>query len=258
MPTELMPNQASFLEKVVIEGDLSVLTPEERMFYYKSVCQSVGLNPLTKPFEYIKLNNKLTLYAKRDATDQLRSLRGISVQIIARETVGDVYVVTARATDNTGRTDESIGAVPLKGLSGETLANAFMKAETKAKRRVTLSISGLGLLDETEVMTVPGAQIVSPDSISPPPASSERREPPRKSEGAGTISEPQQKRLFAMAKEHKVSLDDVKTFLGENFQIHSTKEIKREHYDDIIRWIELGGYLRTEESDTYPEPGSEG
>jgi len=29
-----------------------------------------------------------------------------------------------------------------------------MKAETKAKRRVTLSICGLGLLDETEVETV--------------------------------------------------------------------------------------------------------
>ncbi|MHB1933657.1 MAG: hypothetical protein ACYCR5_04645 [Leptospirillum sp.] len=102
------------------------------------------------------------------------------------------------------------------------------------------------------------SQTPSSTPSSPAPASSERREPPRKSEGAGTISEPQQKRLFAMAKEHEVSLDDVKTFLGENFQIHSTKEIKREHYDDIIRWIELGGYLRTEEADTYPEPGSEG
>ena len=30
-----------------------------------------------------------------------------------------------------------------------------MKAETKAKRRVTLSICGLGMLDETEVETVP-------------------------------------------------------------------------------------------------------
>jgi hypothetical protein len=32
-----------------------------------------------------------------------------------------------------------------------------MKAETKAKRRVTLSICGLGLLDETEIETIPGA-----------------------------------------------------------------------------------------------------
>ena len=34
-----------------------------------------------------------------------------------------------------------------------------MKAETKAKRRVTLSISGMGWMDETEVENIPGAQI---------------------------------------------------------------------------------------------------
>jgi hypothetical protein len=42
-------------------------------------------------------------------------------------------------------------AVAVKGLIGEALANAYMKSETKAKRRVTLSIMGLGLLDESEI-----------------------------------------------------------------------------------------------------------
>ena len=35
-----------------------------------------------------------------------------------------------------------------------------MKAETKAKRRVTLSICGLGILDESETDTMPGAVTV--------------------------------------------------------------------------------------------------
>ena len=48
----------------------------------------------------------------------------------------------------------SIGAVSIKGLQGENLANALMKAETKAKRRVTLSLAGLGWLDETENVAV--------------------------------------------------------------------------------------------------------
>jgi hypothetical protein len=39
-------------------------------------------------------------------------------------------------------------------------ANAIMKAVTKAKRRVTLSICGLGFLDETEVETIPEAKPV--------------------------------------------------------------------------------------------------
>ena len=36
-------------------------------------------------------------------------------------------------------------------------ANVLMKAETKAKRRATLSILGLGMLDETEIETIPAA-----------------------------------------------------------------------------------------------------
>lgn len=158
-------DQHAMVEKVVVQGDLSVLTPSERLAYYKQVCESVGLNPMTKPFEYIRLNNKLTLYAKRDATDQLRSLRGISIEITSREKVDDLYIVTARATEkSTGRTDESVGAVNLGSLKGEAAANAIMKAETKSKRRVTLSIAGLGFLDETEIASIPGALPVTVDT----------------------------------------------------------------------------------------------
>ena len=157
-------DQHAMVEKVVVGGDLSVLNPQERLAYYKQVCESVGLNPLTRPFEYIRLNNKLTLYAKRDATDQLRSIKGISIKIAAREKVEDLYIVTAQASDKSGRTDESVGAVNLSGLKGEYAANAIMKAETKAKRRVTLSIAGLGFLDETEVQSIPGAIPVNLDT----------------------------------------------------------------------------------------------
>lgn len=145
------------IEKVLVNGDLSGLTEKQRIEYYGAVCRSVGLNPLTKPFEYIKLNNKLTLYALRAATDQLRSLHKVSINVTARELIEGVYVVTAKAKNADGREDESTGAVHVLGLKGEPLANAYMKAETKAKRRVTLSICGLGLLDETEVETIPGA-----------------------------------------------------------------------------------------------------
>jgi hypothetical protein len=141
---------ASAIESVLIEGDLKKLTPEQRVSYYNAVCKSLGLNPLTQPFNYIVLNNKLTLYAKKDCTDQLRKLHDISVLIPAREVIEGVYVVTARATIPGGRTDESTGAVAIDGLKGESRANAMMKAETKSKRRVTLSICGLGMLDETE------------------------------------------------------------------------------------------------------------
>jgi hypothetical protein len=52
-------------------------------------------------------------------------------------------------------------------MRGDLRANTIMKAVTKAKRRVTLSISGLGFLDETEVETIPGAKKAEPVALRP-------------------------------------------------------------------------------------------
>lgn len=149
---------AELMEQVVIGGDLSKLSAADRLTYYRNVCESVGLNPLTKPFDYLVLSGRMVLYARKDATDQLRDKRGVSVRIVSRERLEDVWIVTAEATTADGRTDASIGAVSIGGLKADALANALMKAETKAKRRVTLSICGLGMLDETEVETIPDAR----------------------------------------------------------------------------------------------------
>jgi hypothetical protein len=69
------PLQPEVVEKVVIGGDLSELNAAQRAEYYGAVCRSLGLNPLTKPFEYLTLNGKLRLYALRDCADQLRVRR---------------------------------------------------------------------------------------------------------------------------------------------------------------------------------------
>lgn len=150
------------LETVLLQGDLAKLDAKGRVSYMTLVCKALGLNPLTKPFEFINLNGKLTMYAKRECTEQLRKLHGVSLTIVGREVIEGVYIVTARAQDKTGRQDESTGAVPIDRVSGEARANAVMKAETKAKRRVTLSICGLGMLDESEVDSVPGATAYQP------------------------------------------------------------------------------------------------
>jgi hypothetical protein len=155
---------AGVVEQVVVGGDLSKLSAKDRLHYYNAICKSVGLNPLTRPFDYLHLSGKLVLYAKKDATDQLRKLHNVSIiPPLERETVEGIYVVTANARDKDGRIDSSIGAVPIENLKGEQRANAIMKAETKAKRRVTLSICGLGMLDETEVGSIPDARPVQID-----------------------------------------------------------------------------------------------
>lgn len=155
--------EISVIEQVVLQGDLSKLDPEQRVIYYRKVCESAGLNPFTRPFEYILLNGKLTLYAKKDATEQLRKINGISITSVKSNLLDDIYVVTAQAKTKDGRTDEAIGAVTIGHLKGDAKANAIMKAETKAKRRVTLSISGMGFCDETEIETIPSAKKANVD-----------------------------------------------------------------------------------------------
>jgi hypothetical protein len=151
---------ADIMESVLIKGDLARLTPAERVTYYNAVCKSIGLNPLTQPLAYMNLQGRLQLYAKRDAADQLRRLRNVSIEIVSQGLTDDLYSVHVQARDATGRQDEDLGVVPLPAnVKGEFRANMILKAVTKAKRRVTLSICGLGFLDETEVESIPDAKI---------------------------------------------------------------------------------------------------
>jgi hypothetical protein len=146
------------IEGVLVGGDLSRLTPEQRVQYYRAVCQSLDLNPLTRPFDYITLSGKLTLYARKDCAEQLRNKRQISIDKPEIRFEDDWIIVTVCAHID-GRTDSDVGAVKKTDMQGN-FGNALMKAVTKAKRRVTLSICGLGMLDETEVETIPDAKPV--------------------------------------------------------------------------------------------------
>lgn len=143
------------IANVIMHGDLSKLSPLDKLSYYKNVCESVGLNALNQPFQYMKLNGREVLYAGKGCAEQLRKLHNVSIKITDRQKIDDIYVVTAQASMPNGRVDESTGSVNITGIKGEALSNAFMKAETKAKRRATLSLIGLGMLDEIEVASIP-------------------------------------------------------------------------------------------------------
>jgi hypothetical protein len=112
------------MENVIVKGDLAKLNAQERADYYAAVCRSVGLNPLTKPFEFISLNGKLVLYALRGATDQLRAIYKVSVEELEETERDGVYIVTCKVRNGEGRTDMAKGAVALGSLKGEALANA--------------------------------------------------------------------------------------------------------------------------------------
>lgn len=146
------------LLSLVTDGDASKLNDAQKLAYYKARCEVAGLDYRAQPFAYIRLNGKLTLYALKACTDQLAAKHGIRCEILSQVTEEGIRVVTVRATAADGRQTDEIGAVAVKGLSGEALCNAYMKCATKAKRRATLAICGLGMLDETELDTIPSAK----------------------------------------------------------------------------------------------------
>ncbi len=153
-------DDAKLMENVLLQGDLSKLTPAQRVSYYKKVCDSLGLNPLTRPFDYITLNNRLTLYAKKDAADQLRTLHGVSIDDVEIVETATQFIVKVRGRNRDGRTDVEVGVVDKTDMHGN-LANAQMKAVTKAKRRLTFSLCGLVWLDDSEVQAEALAATVS-------------------------------------------------------------------------------------------------
>ncbi len=142
---------------------MSKLSANDKVKYYNGYCERMGLDPFTKPFDILRLNGKEVLYCTRSGTQQLNKLHKVSHLITSRDTNQEagVYIVTSKASLPDGRCTESIGAVNIAGLKGEAYANAIMKAETKAKRRATLDLLGLGVLDESEAESIPNATTVA-------------------------------------------------------------------------------------------------
>ncbi|MBS1771461.1 MAG: hypothetical protein JST82_01285 [Bacteroidetes bacterium] len=153
-------NNIDIIASLVINGDISRLTAQQKVNYYKQVCDKLGLDPLSQPFRILRLHGREIMYCDRGGAQQLNKLHKVSHEIKAREMVNGCYVVTAQASTPDARKTESIGAVPIINLKGENLCNAMMKAETKAKRRATLDLLGLGILDETETEHLNGADVV--------------------------------------------------------------------------------------------------
>ncbi len=147
--------QADKISAILAEGDLGRFSAQERNEYYMRLCTETGLNPMLQPFRYLKLSGQLRLYANKSCAEQLRNIHGISIRIVDQREDGGLWIVTVEATDKRGRSDSDVGFAKIKGLTGENRGNAILKAVTKAKRRVTLSMTGLGgLMDETEVASV--------------------------------------------------------------------------------------------------------
>ncbi len=153
------------LERMVKgEGDLATLTPSQRAALYKRVCERLGLDPTTYPLQYLWVRasdggERLILYLNKDGAAQLRKVHKVSTRLVDHRYIPEVgtYVAVVEASTPDGRVEVETGAVSVRGGNPGDVANALMHAITKAKRRATIAIVGVGFLDETEVLSIPDA-----------------------------------------------------------------------------------------------------
>lgn len=233
---------SALMEKVVVGGDLSQLSPAERMQFYAAICESVGLNPLARPFQYLVLNNKLVLYADKNCAEQLRSLRSVSVLTNDPKFDHDLGLVmmSGRASMADGRVDSGTAAVSIKSLSGDALANAIMKCETKLKRRLTLSICGLGMMDDSEVDSVPDARRVTVDHATGEvltPIDQPRLAAPQNSNLA---TQAQRDKMFGDAHRAGWSDEDLKAHVMTTYDVTSSKELTKAQLSELLTYIAAG------------------
>lgn len=155
------PEMGAAVEAALMKNDYSKLSADQKVIVYKRVCESVGLNHLTHPFGFYRQKDGTEkMYAQRTCADQLRAIHGVSLVEMKEEFRDDVFSVIVTMKTKDGRQDIDRGDVFVGGLKGLDLANARMRAMTKAKRRCTLSLCGLGWLDESEVQDTPGLRSI--------------------------------------------------------------------------------------------------
>lgn len=151
------------LAKIVQSGDLSMLSQQDRLIYYFTYCRQLGLNALSKPFDYLEEKDKdgkikkISLYPNAIAASQLRDSRNVSTRIVEEKIMldGEIYSVTVEARIG-DRTEQATGKVGIKAdnwgkpLNGDAKAKAMKKAETQARRRATLAIVGLDAIGDED------------------------------------------------------------------------------------------------------------
>lgn len=147
------------MQRMAARGqDTKGLNPAEKENILAGLARALGLNPLSNPVRFLPMQGGEVLYVTRQGTDQIAARLRLRRETTAgpeirKHGAHEMVFCQVRVTAPDGRSEMATATLPLKDIT-----NDLMKCETKAKRRATLSLAGLGLLSEDETETIPGAQ----------------------------------------------------------------------------------------------------
>lgn len=247
------------IESAFLENDMSKLDPGQRLTLYNQICNSIGLNPYSKPFQYINLSGRLVLYPTSECTKQLGMLYGLSYYQSDSKTEGNLLVVTVVAKTRDGREDFDIGTVDLRVWDNKKSAfrepnptemgNLYKKALTQAKRRVTLSLCGLGWLnaqiDNTKPAPAkPGSAPLDVDVAEFDDYSVVEDTDPITSGAVDPDPAPPQMTKTEMQTAIKTAAtaagipdETLRNELRSHFNVKTSKDLDPEKYNEILDWI---------------------
>ena len=168
-PLDVSEDAPSPLEQLLSEvqasgNDTTRLPTQDKAALLRGLSKALGLNPLSGGVMLLRTGGKETLYVTKVGTDQIAAREKLSRETVCGPEVRaiegkKVVFCQVRARHPDGRSEMSTATLPLADP-----VNDLMKCETKAKRRATLSVCGLGLLAEDEIETIQGAQKVDVDT----------------------------------------------------------------------------------------------
>lgn len=159
--------QQEALVKATLSQDWGRTNDQVKVRFIAHLCNQLSIPAVMNPFIFIKTKNGQKLYTPSEGAYLIASKNRISTKIKDRsyDKERQIYSVTVECSTPDGRTSEDIGHMFLGGLQGENLANAMMKAETKAKRRAILSTVGLSVLTEDAIPYVTSDSVVRPGEV---------------------------------------------------------------------------------------------
>lgn len=155
------------------------------------------------------------LWLGNNHPDPSKRIAGIKTEIVQADFDKNQFIVKAIVILENGQQFEGIGTATKENLTRITANHGLEMAETRAVSRALRKAYAIGI-----------------------PAVEELKEEQPKQKENRVISDKQRKRLWAIAKEHGVSEEEVKEIIAR-YGYESTKEITIENYDKIIEEIEL-------------------
>jgi hypothetical protein len=150
-------NFMKLISLICVGGDLTHLDGPSKRALLAKLTNYLHLNPYSHNFFIFKdSNGRHRIYATKECCSQLRHNMGINTwlsdPIYGPNNTAPVFVtVKANGTNRFGRSADEIGSVTLIGFDKSHWSDRIMFATTKAKRRLTLDLSGLGVLSDVEV-----------------------------------------------------------------------------------------------------------